>query len=496
MLLGLFLTSAFYLCSSNHFSPWTGAKLYPAFATSARMDLYNLNDSPFILTVYGPGSSFFYLCSTIGVDPQSCMWIALSLNILSILFICHAIFFKSRKHYTLTHTYFGLSFLFFLTVDKTTLTLFQIHHDLPTLFYLFLFAVILNSAKKSSLLLLISFLVLWMTVWTKLVALPWCFLPFAIRFLSPGACPFLENFSFKVISFHLFCSGSLLLICFGCLYGFRDLYVHIIDTTNGYPWRECQSLFGTSEENLIDNSLSSKLRTLMKIFALYFIDYWWLLLSCILLLLHQVKSSKPSFYLVWLPLAYLLTLPTCLSALAKFGGIENSLLFAHFPAYAALFLKAAEIVEREFSSTLLKLGPIFLFAGILSLISFRNSKACRKDTSLSPMQLGYEYLIEKTKEPVLFAFSPLPNYLASGVIYDSGEALVYSTMMDHDLLPERAGTKGPLNIPLLAFSYPPYSKTFFERKFVLHEVPSPQKLKDWKLYKAIPKVETTTPNSQ
>ena len=422
------------------------------------------------------------------------MWIGLCLNIFSVLFFCYSIFFISQKYFSLTYAYFGLSFLFFLTLDKTTLSLFQIHHDLPTLFYLFLFAVILSSAKASPFLLLVSFLVLWMAAWTKLVALPWCFLPLAVRFLSPRACPFLQNFSFRAISFHLFCSGLLLLIFFGFLYGFRDLYVHIFEATRGYPWRECLSLFGTSEVNLIENNITSKLRTLMKIFALYFIEYWWLLFSCVLIFLHQVKSSKPNFFLVWLPLAYFLVLPTCLAALAKFGGIENSLLFAHFPAYATLFLKAAEIAEREFSSTLLKLGPVFLFAGMLSLISFRNSKACRKDTSQSPMQLGYEYLLENPKNPVLFAFSPLPNYLASEVFYDSGEALVYSTMINHDLLPKEAGTKGPLNIPLLAFSSPPYSKTFFERKFVLHEVPSPEKLKDWKLYKAIPKGKTTTPD--
>jgi hypothetical protein len=48
---------------------------------------------------------------------------------------------------------------------------------------------------------------------------------------------------------------------------------------------------------------------------------------------------------------------------------------------------------------------------------------------------------------------------------------------------------GPKEIPLVAFGSPPYSITFFDKKFHLDPVSSPAKLRDWSLFRATPKTE-------
>jgi hypothetical protein len=66
-------------------------------------------------------------------------------------------------------------------------------------------------------------------------------------------------------------------------------------------------------------------------------------------------------------------------------------------------------------------------------------------------------------------------------------------MMKNGALPEDAGMDGPKEIPLVAFGSPPYSKTFFQKKFHLDPVSSPDKLKSWSIFRATPKTEIDTP---
>ena len=493
-LIGVFLVVSFFNCSFNHYDPWTGAKLYPTFAVFNLVDLYNCSKSPIILTVYGPCSSLFYLPAVIGNEPQSCMWIALSLNIFVLLFFLLVIFLLFHKSPTLTFLYLGISFLFYLTLDKTTISLFQIHHDLPTAFYLFLFFAILFYPKRSHIVLFVASFVLWMSFWTKITALPWLFLPLLIKKITPQSGPLLNQFSFSQIALNQTLSGLLIFGLLGVSYGFSDLCIHIFGATNAYPWRECISLFGSENETLLPNDFSSKVLALLRISYLYFIDYWWLVCSCIFVFFSQVKSSHPSHPIIWLLLSYFLVLPACLSALAKFGGVENSLLFAHLPAYAAIFLKTSIILDDLPVAKKLTVGLVAFFTVFLSLFSLRQAKGAYRDTSFSPIQLGYEYLITNPDEPVLFALSPLPNYLATGKIHDSGEALTYSTMMNPDFLQKTVGMNDPLSIPVLAFGSPPYSKSFFDKKFNLKEIPSPEGLGDWQLFKASPKNDYTAPS--
>ena len=161
--------------------------------------------------------------------------------------------------------------------------------------------------------------------------------------------------------------------------------------------------------------------------------------------------------------------------------------FAHAPAYAAILLQGARILDALNFSEWAKVSIAFLITIAPASGSFRTAKAILKDPSQSPLQKAYEYLLENPTKPVYFALAPLPNYLATGKIWDSGEALTYSTMMTVDSLPPNAGTQGPLEMTFIAFGNPPYSKSFFSKKFDLVIDDETPTLSGWSIYRAIPK---------
>lgn len=479
-----FLASSYFLCSFNHFNPWTGAKLYPSFASLNFIDLYNQTSAPFILTVYGPCASFFYLPATLGNDPENCMWIALSLNILTLLIFTFSIFLCLPAKLSVIHLFGSISFLFFITLDKTTKSLFQIHYDLPTLFFFFLFFLLLKNTKRANLLLFLCLCFLWLTVWTKITALPWLLLPFILKLLRSNNDSLISKISTAKILTYQSLSGILILVIFGFSYGFNDLYFHLIESTNVYPWRECSSLFGNNHEMVLNHDISSKLLSLLYLTYFYLKEYWWMFFSCLGILTYQLSRSGSCTVLVWLSLSYLLVIPTCLSALAKFGGVENSLVFAHFFGLLSIFLQVTLLIDKCISTPFAKKIIMGLSLIIFSTISLRNSVTCLRNTSNSPQQLAFKYSVSNPQTPIFFPMSPHINYLTNKEIYDSGEALTYSTMMSQDSLPENAGLDFMNHTNLIAFGNPPYSRSYFYRKLNLTKIVSPEGLEDWNIYKA------------
>ena len=474
-----------------HYDIWVAAKIYPALALSNAVDLFQQEAGPFILTIYGPASPFFYLPVSFGNSPTQCIWIAYGLNVIVLGGCFYCIFWKGRdKSRFSSKLCLGFALVFLLANNQTTLSLFQIHHDLPVFGYLLLgsFFLLGKFPANPNYRLWIGNLFLWMAFWTKIVALPWLLLPFLQVLL-------MEKRSVNILTkafLALVGTGLISFLFVTSLFGASDLWFHLFESTNSYPWRSCNSLFGEGEDALVADDFLSKFIILLRIMLLYVVEYWWLVLSCCLLGIHNFKSKEDRI-LLWLVMCYFLALPTCLSALAKFGGVANSLVFAHTPAFAALFLQASKLIDRMVSSELAKVVVSFLIAIIPALSGIRVAKAIWKDPSQSPLQLGYEYLLENPNKPVYFALAPFPNYLATGKIWSSGEALTYATMMKNGTLPEDAGIEGPKEIPLVAFGSPPYSKSFFQKKFHLAPVSSPDKLKNWSIFRATPKTEVDTP---
>ena len=486
-LLGICVVILYSYGTHAHYNEWVAAKIYPALALSQSVDLFQKESGPFILTIYGPGSPIFYLPTRLGHSPEQCIWIAYTLNLLVLASAFYVVFCKQIENSRFSpNLCMGFTLVFLLANDQTTFTLFQVHHDMPVFAYLLLGSIFLLGKKPTNAIyrLWLGSFFLWMACWTKIVALPWLLLPFLLLLISKKR----SEKSWLSTGLALIGTGLISFLFFAAFFGSSDLWFHLFESTNSYPWRSCNSLFGEGEIALPANSFLSKAITLLRISLLYAVEYWWLVLCCFIIGLHNLKS-KESNILLWLVLCYFLALPTCLSALAKFGGVANSLVFAHAPAFAALLLQATKLIDRLITSEKAKICISFIIAIIPALVEIRVAASIRKDPSQSPLQLGYEYLLENPDNPVYFALAPLPNYLATGKIWSSGEALTYATMMKPDSLPSRAGMEGPKEIPLVAFGRPPYSISFFQKKFHLAPAPSPDKLQSWTIYRATPKTE-------
>ena len=481
--------------SNAHHDEWVSAKIFPSLALSNGYDLYQTSEGPYLLTIYGPASAFFFLPVCLGSTPEQSIWIATSLNLFFAIAFILLVFDskKSSRRFTVnTELLCGFACVFILSIEKTTTSLFQVHHDLPVLSYLLAASLFLFRKNGSSrnVSLWIACFFIWLACWSKIIAIPWLMLPFVWAYQNQYALKSksTESSSLFRVFYALLGTGTILALIFGFLFGFEDIWFHLFESTNSYPWRSCNSLFGEGEEPFIASDFLSKVPILFRIILLYLVEYWWLALACVLIGIHNFKS-KEGRILLWLVMCYFLSLPTCLSALAKFGGVANSLVFAHVPAFAALFLQGSKLIDKLVPSDSIKISVSFMIAIIPALAGIRMAKAIGKDSSVSPLQLGYEYLLENPNKPVFFALAPLPNYFATGKIWSSGEALTYTTMISKDALPKDAGMDGPKEIPLIAFGTPPYSITFFEKKFNLKPVSSPANLRDWSLFRATPKTE-------
>lgn len=479
----LYFAIQYGISTDNHFNVWTAAKLYPALALSEGYDLYECDIGPVLLTQYGPGSPLFYLSSCFGSSPEISIWIACILNTFSILTMMWFIFGKRNNSFQNTISIFiGFAFIFMIVAERTTYSLFQIHHDLPVLVYLFIGSVFLLSkrTRKNFAYQTLGYSFIWMAVWTKIVALPWLFLPIIHRLMYKDFYNY-KNLSTTIYS--LLGTGISCTLIFSFFFGFSDIWFHLFESTNTYPWRDAKSLFGNNNELLVSNNFLSKIVVLLKISFFYFTDYWWLVISCLLIFLQNF-TNKENPILSWLILIYFLSVPTCLAALSKFGGVDNSLVFAHVPAYAAIFLKITHIFKTLTLSNFLKFS-IAMTITLLPLInSLRIASSLLKDTSNSPNQLAYEYLLKNPKKPVFFALAPLPNFFLTGKISSAGEALTYTTMMSQDSLPKNAGLEFMQNTNLIAFGNPPYSRSYFDRKLNLTKIVSPVGLEDWNVYEA------------
>ena len=255
----IFCTTIYVLYSlgtHTHFDPWVSAKIYPCFALANGIDLFQQKTGPFILTIYGPGSSFFYLPVILGDSPQQCIWIAYLLNITALTGCIYGLFIKGINYKNLfTYLTLGVAFVFLLAIDKTTTSLFQVHHDVPVLAYLLIgsFFILGKYPDNHTYRIWFGTLFIWLAFWTKIVALPWLFLPILYRYTQGKL-----NYNFwSKLALPILGTGLISFTTFSLLFGASDLWFHLFESTNSYPWGSCNSLFGNSEEALVANNFLS-----------------------------------------------------------------------------------------------------------------------------------------------------------------------------------------------------------------------------------------------
>ena len=134
------------------------------------------------------------------------------------------------------------------------------------------------------------------------------------------------------------------------LYGWEDMYFILVKHISSSSWSVREHLFDGSNATLSKMSYVQAIPLLFRFLLMYVAQYWFILISCIaaFFLARKIKSSASS--ILFNPsVIYALTLPPCLSALAHFGGVENSLLFANATGIMLLIFGIAHIISNQLS---------------------------------------------------------------------------------------------------------------------------------------------------
>ena len=140
----------------------------------------------------------FFECNCVDIVLSGCLWLFLQTK--------------------LKINYNSCTFLFFLTIEKTTISVFQIHHDLPCIFYYTLFILFLVILKNKITFVTLSFLFLWFAVWTKITTLPWLLLPIIFKIFFPKSIKSLNNLSItKIILIHFSCGVTIFILMGFCI---------------------------------------------------------------------------------------------------------------------------------------------------------------------------------------------------------------------------------------------------------------------------------------
>ena len=116
---------------------------------------------------------------------------------------------------------------------------------LPVFAYLLLGSIFLLGKKPTNAIyrLWLGSFFLWMACWTKIVALPWLLLPFLLLLISKKR----SEKSWLSTGLALIGTGLISFLFFAAFFGSSDLWFHLFESTNSYPWRSCNSLFGEGE---------------------------------------------------------------------------------------------------------------------------------------------------------------------------------------------------------------------------------------------------------
>ena len=466
-----------------HFEEWVGRGLYPGVAMGFGADLYEPKTGPHI-TLYGPGMAIFYIPTALASHPTGAIWIAFILNMLSLLgpliYLLNRLLSecKQSKIQRLT-TVTGLSLLILgiFANEPTTNGVFKIHADLPAFSFLILSLCFLDrylvfNRRKF---LYTAALLLVLSVWAKLPALPAMAYPFIFLCLEKRFRDSLEFLIGLVMSIVTTMSFFIL------LYGWGDMYFILVKHISSSSWSVREHLFDGSNAVLSKMSYFEAIPLLFRFLVMYVAEYWYIVISCItaFFLARKIKSSAGSI-LFNLSLIYALTLPSCLSALAHFGGVENSLLFANATGIILMFFGIAHMVSNQLKET-----QFYFFAwgmAILILIPFvRFARSMPASTDDSPYNQAYKYL-QSGKKDIYFGWYPLPHAFHSGEILTSIEV---PTWVGYSLPDEINFSKShfPPKAKYLATGPTGYGSLQLEYYLgKLKEVTAPPELSSWRLF--------------
>ena len=487
LLIFLFLIACFYCLRSFgyacHFEEWTGRGLYPGLALSKGYDLYETQKGP-LVTMYGFGMAFFYSLSGFASHPTTAITIGYLVNLLGLLVPLYLLtrkLYQDRENSTQDSVSLPLIsaflVLFCLQLEKTTSGVLKIHADTPALSFILIGLCFFQhyESEKSNKFLFLTALSLSLAVWSKLPNLPVLFLPFIYLLIEQR---FRESFNFILLASLTFIVLSALIFL---SYGFDDVYYYIIQFPSGSMWSYRNELFDGSNALLKRHSYLEGIPLLFRFFVMYLAEYWYFILSNFVLFLLSFKL-KPLLKLIFrcVPLIAVLTLPTCLAHLARFGAVENALIFTNSFSVLGIVLLTIYLIQYSMPKELSKI-IIFSISCLILLPSIRTAKGLPNSTENAPHQQAFDYL-ESGKADVYFGWYPISHILYSGKNFTSIEVPTWVGMNQPDRIKFDL-SHIPKGAKFLATSPTGYGSTMLKQYIGdLVEVPAPKELSSWRLY--------------
>mgnify|MGYP001362810841 CR=1 FL=1 len=326
---------------SLHHDEWVGRGLYPGLAMGYGLDLYEPSTGPHV-TLYGFGTALFYAPAALAANPAQAIWFAYLLNVIGFAIpvayllnrVLSAAIPDPPKRYSAV---FGsiLLILAIFSVEPTTEGILRIHADLPALFFLLggLCLFDLHLRKNDNLFLYLTAVSLSMSVWAKLPTLTAASFPILY---------FLLEREFKKAALFIPILGTSFFLTFApfaLFYDWDDTVFVLFKHISGGTWSIRNHLFDGENATFLKMSYFEAIPLMFRFLVMYLAEYWYLALTALASLAIFLKntSSKSDHILKNTPLIYGLTLPPGLAALAHFGSVENSLLFANASGLLLLF---------------------------------------------------------------------------------------------------------------------------------------------------------------
>ena len=434
--------------------------------------------------MYGFGMAFFYALTGFASHPSTAINIAYLTNLLGLLV---PFYFLSKKLYqnyenSLLDAFSlplisGTLVLFCLQLEKTTSGVLNIHADTPALSFILIGLCFFQhyESTKSSKFLVLATLSLSFAIWSKLPTLPALFFPFIYLLLNRRIK---ESLNYILLASITFLGLSVLIFW---AYGFDDVFYYIIQFPSGSMWSYRNDLFDGSNALLKRHSYIEGVPLLFRFFVMYLADYWYLIFSNTILFSLSFKvDSQLKLIFRCVPIIAVLTLPTCLAHLARFGAVENALIFTNAFSVLGIVLLAIYLIQYIIAKDFSKI-VIFSLTCLLLVPILKTAKGLPSSTENSPQQQSFNYL-KSGKTNVYFGWYPISHILHSGENFTSIEVPTWVGMnqpnkIKFDLSHIPKGAK------FLATSPTGYGGVMLEQYIGdLVEVPAPKELSSWRLF--------------
>jgi hypothetical protein len=465
------------------FDEWLGRGLYPGIAFFNAFDFYEPKSGPHV-TLYGWATGLFYSLSGLANNPNVSAWIAFALNIVSFLGVSYFLikkiclpngsFNKASFGGCLTCLVFTLHLL-----DPTTEGISRIHADLPALFFLMLgILFFLESREKDSgIYLSLCALMLVLSAWAKLPTLFVIGLPFFVLLMEK---------QFRLGLHYLFYSSFYLLLTTltsGIAYGFEDMKFILWDHTQTHTLNDRNNLFNGEGADNINLTFLETILFLFKFCLMYVSEYFYFIfaaLASLTISFTNVIDVKVGRLLRSLGLAYFLLIPPCIAALARYGGVENSLLLCNSIGIFCLLTLAFLLLSNYLSSRYVQLFFAFLCL-VLLLPLVRTAKSFDQDPNFSPQLQAFNYL-SKGNTDVYFGWYPVSHALFDKSNLTCIEVPTYIVMNLPDEI-DFSKNHFPEGAKYLATCHVGYGSGVLQYYLgKLEEVKAPPELSGWRLF--------------